>query len=352
MISRDELEKKINSFPRVSLAFLPTPLHELRRFSEALGGPRIFIKRDDCTGLAFGGNKTRMFEFLLAKTLKEGADTVIGGAGVQSNYCRQLTAACNVLDLETHLVLRRIRGERDNAVQGNLFLDLLAGAHVHIIDGDEKKQRETMYALARELEKRGKRPFVARMAAAEDLTLDTIAYTNCFCEVLEQCETLGIQASHLYVSSYDTTQAGLEVGNAVLSNPMKIRGIAPAIWDADAAEIIFHCANQAARALDIPCTVSPDEIYNTTAYVGEGYGIPTKASVDMVKLLARTEGIYLDPVYTSKAMAGIRDHIKNGQLKEEDIVIFLHTGGTPALFAYADAFDSDELRELVDFDAL
>lgn len=298
MISIEELEKKISTFPRVTLAFLPTPLHEVKRFSEALGGPRIFIKRDDLTGLAFGGNKTRMFEFLLARAKKEGADTVIGGAGVQSNYCRQLTAACNVLGFETHLILRRIRGEKDNTVQGNLLLDLLAGAHVHIIDADEKKQREAMYNLAQELKKSGKRPFLARMAAAEDLSLDTIAYVNCLCEVQEQCNTLGIKPSYLYVSSYDTTQAGLEVGNAALGKPMKIRGIAPAVWGTNPAELISQYANQGAQALNIPCSFTPDDIYNTTAYVGEGYGIPTPASLEIIKLMARTEGIYLDPVYT------------------------------------------------------
>jgi len=351
MISTEQLDKKIDSFPRVHLAFLPTPLHELKRFSAALGGPRIFIKRDDCTGLAFGGNKTRMFEFLLAKAQQEGADAVIGGAGVQSNYCRQLTAACNVLGMETHLVLRRVRGAKDNAIQGNLLLDLLAGAHVHIIDADADRQRERMYALAGELERSGKHPFVARMAAADDLSLDTIAYVECFREVWEQCAVLGIEASHLYVSSYDTTQAGLEVGNAALGAPLQVRGIAPATWDSDSAELICHYANQAARALDIPCTLNAEGIFNTTAYAGEGYGIPTPESLEMLSLMARTEGIYLDPVYTSKAMAGIRDHIKTGQLKAADTVVFLHTGGTPALFAYADTFDTEKLRANLDFNA-
>jgi len=147
-LTTQELRTMINSLPRVKLATLPTPLHELPRFSEALGGPRIFMKRDDLTGLAFGGNKTRMFEFLLAQAIQEGADTIIGGAGVQSNYSRQLAAACRVLGLDIYLVLRRIRGKKDDDVQGNLLLDLLAGAKVRIMDATAEEQAEAMYELA------------------------------------------------------------------------------------------------------------------------------------------------------------------------------------------------------------
>jgi D-cysteine desulfhydrase family pyridoxal phosphate-dependent enzyme len=350
MTAIEKLRKKINSLPRVKLADLPTSLHEVPRFSQALGGPRIFIKRDDLTGLAFGGNKTRMFEFLLAKAKEEGADTVIGGAGVQSNYCRQITAACNSLGFETHLILRRIRGEKDNTIQGNLLLDLLAGAHVHIINATEEEQRKAMYDLAEELKRKGKKPFVARMASERDLTPDVIAYVNCFCEIQEQCNELGIKPGRLYVSSYDSTQAGLEVGRVMLNNPMRIIGIAPAVWGTGATELITRYANQAARALDVPVEINLENIYNTTEYVGKGYGIPTPGCIEMIKLMARTEGIFLDPVYTSKAMSALFDHIKKGEVKSEDVVLFLHTGGTPALFAYADELDQEELKGHLVFD--
>jgi 1-aminocyclopropane-1-carboxylate deaminase/D-cysteine desulfhydrase-like pyridoxal-dependent ACC family enzyme len=350
MSSMNELREKIGRFPRVKLAHLPTPLHEVPRFSRALGGPRIFIKRDDLTGLAFGGNKTRMFEFLLAKAKKEGADTVIGGAGVQSNYCRQLTAACNALGLEVHIVLRRIRGASDNAVQGNLLLDLIAGAHVHVIDADDQRQRKAIYELAEELKNKGKKPFVTRMAAQEDLIPDVVAYVDCFCEMQEQCEALDIQPTYLYLASYDSTQAGLEVGRVALDNPMKIRGIAPGVWGTSPDVLIARYANQVAQAIDISCEFSADNVYNTTAYVGKGYGIPTPASMEMLKLMARTEGLFLDPVYTSKAMSAVSDHIKKGELRRDDIVLFLHTGGTPALFAYIQELDPDELKHYIAFD--
>jgi 1-aminocyclopropane-1-carboxylate deaminase/D-cysteine desulfhydrase-like pyridoxal-dependent ACC family enzyme len=352
MIGIGELRKKIEAFPREKLADLPTPLQEVPRFSQALGGPRIFIKRDDLTGLAFGGNKTRMFEFLLARARNEGADTVIGGAGVQSNYCRQLTAACNVMGLETHLVLRRIRGVKDNTVQGNLLLDLLAGAHVHIIDADAETQSQEIYALAEELKKKGKKPFVVRLAAQDDLTPDVVSYVNCFCEIQEQCDALGIRPTYLYVSSYDSTQAGLEVGREVLGNPLKIRGIAPAAWETDAAGLIARYANQVAGALKVPCEFTAEKVYNTTAYVGEGYGVPTPEAVEMIKLMARTEGIFLDPVYTCKAMAAVADHIKKSELTATDTVVFLHTGGTPALFAYVEELGTGELNEHLAFDDL
>jgi len=346
----DGLKEKIKKFPQVNLAVLPTPLHEVPRFSQALGGPRIFIKRDDLTGLAFGGNKTRMFEFLLARAIQEGADTVVGGAGVQSNYCRQLIAACNSLGLEVHVVLRRIRGEKDNQIQGNLFLDLLSGAKVHVITADEHGQRNAIYQLADKLRENGKKPFVARMASDQDLTPDVVAYVNCFCEMAEQWNQLDIQPSWIYVASYDSTQAGLELGKAILESDVNIAGIAPGVWENNAAQLVEKYANLAATALNVQCRIKAEDIYNTTDYVGEGYGIPTKESVEMIKLMARTEGIFLDPVYTSKAMAALNDHIKKGKLNKKDTVIFLHTGGTPALFAYTEELGMDEMRTFLSFD--
>jgi len=344
-VSIRELKERIARVPRVSLATLPTPLHEVPRFSEALGGPRIFIKRDDLTGLAFGGNKTRMFEFLLAKAKEAGADTIIGGAGVQSNYSRQLVAACNALGLKVHLVLRRIRGEKDNEIQGNLLLDLLAGASVHIIDATIEEQREAIYKLAEDIRKQGKHPFVVRLASDKDLSPDVIAYTNCFCEITEQCEKLGIQPTHIYVSSYDSTQAGLELGKAALGSGIQIVGIAPANWlHGGVAALVARYANQAANYLGLDCHVNAQDVYNTEEYVGQGYGILTPEAIDMIKLMARTEGIFLDPVYTSKAAVGLRDHVRQGRLSKDDVVIFLHTGGTPALFAYSEELEIDELR--------
>ena len=349
-VTIEELQEKIDSFPRVRLAVLPTPLHEVPRFSEAIGGPRIFIKRDDLTGLAFGGNKTRMFEFLLAKAKAEGADTVVGGAGVQSNYARQLAAACNSMGFEIHLVLRRIRGAKDNNIQGNLLLDLLAGASVHIINASAEEQRRAMYDLAEELKKKGKKPFVARMAADEDLSSDVIAYVNCFCEIVKQCKEMGIEPTHLYLASYDSTQAGLELSITALGSSIRVVGIAPGVWESEASELIARYANQAAEKLALNCRIKREDVFNTTDYVGERYGTPTQAGIEMIKLMARTEGVFLDPVYTSKAMSALYDHVKKGEVSSKDIVIFLHTGGTPALFAYQEELGTEEMRRHLVFD--
>lgn len=339
-----ELRKRYAQWPRIKLAHLPTPLEELKNISRHFGGPRLFIKRDDLTGLAFGGNKTRMFEFLLAKIKHEGFDAVIGGAAIQSNYARQLTAACNIAGLQPYLVLRKIPGYQDETVQGNLLLDLLAGARVSVVDDDQELQRAAMYRLAEKLTGQGIKTAVVRMAAGEDLTPDCTAYVDCFCEIADQCREQGIKPDYLYAASYDSTQAGLEVGRAALDMKLEIRGIAPAKWGGGAAETIVHYAEQTADALGVELPLSADTIYNTTDFVGEKYGAPTRESVEMVKLMARKEGIYLDPIYTGKALASVKQHIENGELSEKDTVIFLHTGGNPALFAYRDFLEPSELK--------
>lgn len=339
-----ELRKQYAQWPRIKLAHLPTPLEELKNLSRHFGGPRLFIKRDDLTGLAFGGNKTRMFEFLLAKIKREGFDAVVGGAAIQSNYARQLTAACNIAGLQPYLVLRKIPGYQDETVQGNLLLDLLAGARVSVVDDDQELQRAAMYRLAEKLNGQGIKTAVVRMAAGEDLTPDCTAYVDCFCEIADQCREQGITPDYLYVASYDSTQAGLEVGRAALDMKLEIRGIAPARWGGGAAETIVHYAEQTADALGVELSLSSDTIYNTTDFVGEKYGSPTGESVEMVKLMARKEGIYLDPIYTGKALGAVKRHIEQGELSEKDTVIFLHTGGNPALFAYRDFLELSELK--------
>jgi L-cysteate sulfo-lyase len=342
-----ELGERISGFPRVKLAELPTPLQELPRLSKAFDGPRIFMKRDDLTGLAFGGNKTRMFEFLLADALRMGADTIVGGAGVQSNYSRQLVAACNVLGLQVHLVLREMVEGEGRDIQGNLLLDLLAGATVHLIKATADQQRKAIYDLAEELQKKGRKTYVVRMANNQDLSFDVISYTNCFCEIVQQCKKLKIKPSHLYLSSYDSTQAGLELGKIALGSDLKIQGIAPEQRSERAVDLIAKYVNQTARRIGLSCSVRSEDIQNSGEYIGDGYGIPSSQGIEMIKIVARTEGIFLDPVYSGKAMACLFDHIKRGLLGKSHEVVFLHTGGTPALFAYKDNLVTEDLKRLI-----
>jgi L-cysteate sulfo-lyase len=230
-------------------------------------------------------------------------------------------------------------------VQGNLLLDLLAGATVHIIDADPDGQRAAIYRLAEDLEKRGKHPFVVRMAEDSDLTPDVAAYVECFCEIMEQSAALGITPTHIYTASYDSTQAGLELANEALGSGVNMVGISPADWGSDPASVITRYANQAAENLGLECRVDGKGVVNTSAYVGESYGIPTGEGLDMLKRTAELEGIFLDPVYTSKAMAALADHARTGFLTKDDTVVFLHTGGNAVLFAYTDELSRLNLKE-------
>ncbi len=337
-----KLRECIEKLPRVYLAHLPTPLEETPRLSEALKGPLIYFKRDDLTGLALGGNKTRMFEFILGHGLKMGADTVVAGAAVQSNYCRQMAAACNKLGLDVYLVLRKVRGDIDLQPQGNLLLDLLTGAHVQIIEANTPaEQIRIMEKVTEDLQAKGRHPYLARMANSEDTGLDAIAYANCILEIYEQLEGMDLEPDYLYVASADTTQAGLVLGAKYLRLDFPIVGINPLdkIWGEDAPPLIAKIANMAAKILGLDTQVKASEVISYSDYVGRGYGQITQEGIKAIKLVAEREGIFLDPVYTGKAMSGLVDHIRQGRIKAGEVVIFLHTGGSPALFAYSDEFN-------------
>jgi len=337
-----ELRERIGKLPRVHLAYLPTPLEEAPRLSEALKGPLVYFKRDDLTGLALGGNKTRIFEFFLGHVLKMGADAVVAGAAAQSNYCRQMAAACSKLGLKAYLVLRKVRGDIDLQPQGNLLVDLLAGANVEIIEVNTlAEQIRIMKEVVEDLRRKGRRPYLARMANSEDTGLDAIAYVNCILEICEQLENMDLEPNYLYVASADTTQAGLVLGAKYLGLDFPIVGINPLdkIWGEDAPPLIAKIANMAAKILGLDIQVKASEIISYSDYVGRGYGQITQEGIKAIKVVAEREGILLDPVYTGKSMSGLIDHIEQGKIKAGEKVIFLHTGGSPALFAYSDEFN-------------
>jgi len=337
------LEKALSRLPRFHLAQLPTPLQPAPRLSEALGGPTIYFKRDELTGMPLGGNKTRMLEFVLPRILNSGADCVIAGAAIQSNYCRQMAAACVAADLEPHLVLFPIRGSAEYIPQGNFLLDLLLGAHVHIVDIQGREAViERMYRLADRLKEHGHRPYVARMANEKDIGLDAAAYVNCALELHRQFEEQHLKPDYIYMASTDTTQGGLMLGFKALGGSYPVVGIRPidaSFFDKPIPEMVSDISGKAARELGLDLYVSPDEVTNLGDYVGEGYAIPSPACLEAIQLVASHEGIILDPVYSAKAMAGLIDHIRTGRLKKGQTVVFLHTGGYPAVFAYHDCFD-------------
>jgi len=340
--STAELKALIDRLPRANLAKLPTPLEEAPRLSKALGGPRIFFKRDDLTGLALGGNKTRMFEFTLGEALQKGVTTIVAGAGVQSNYCRQLAAACSKLGLGLHLILRRTPGEVNIELQGNLLLDLMFNAEVEIIEADVLEQKRVIEDVAKRLAKEGHQVYMGRKSDLADLGLEAVGYVNCALELCNQLEEQDLEINRLFVSSSTTTQAGLVLGAKYLNSDFQIVGVNPVDWIEDVPSEIARIANEAAMRLGVNLSVNPSEIVNLGEYVGEGYGKLTPEGVEAIKLVARTEGILLDPVYSGKAMAALIDRIHKKEFKSDERVLFLHTGGFPALFAYNKDFNLDE----------
>jgi 1-aminocyclopropane-1-carboxylate deaminase/D-cysteine desulfhydrase-like pyridoxal-dependent ACC family enzyme len=329
----DQLRQAAAKLPRVPLAHLPTPLEEVPRFAARLGGPRIFVKRDDCTGMVMGGNKTRHNEFLLGAARRQNADCLVWGAGVQSNNCRQTAAACNKLGLECHLYLSRATHNDD--VQGNLLLDHLLGAHVTIIDTPMGPALDDLLlARAEELRKAGRRPFVWDRVSGRPIA--AVSYALALGETLEQARALGVEPTHVYCAAAGATGAGLAIGKAILGWPGRVRLLCPIRWPWDTPKDLAEVANATATLLGLPHRVSAADIDVRDDYIGERYGAVTAGGREALDLLARTEGILLDPVYTAKAMAGLIDDARHGSLGARDQVVFMHTGGTPAVFAYRD----------------
>ena len=252
------LEEAIARLPRVSLGIRPTPLEAMPRLSGVLGGPPLYIKRDDLTGLAFGGNKTRMLEFSMADAVAKGAEVVVFGAAVQSNYCRQLAAACAKLGIELRLLLRPVRPIDRQVVQGNQFLQRLFGAKVTILeDRDRKRQAEALAAEAERLRAEGRKVYVPREPDTVDL--DAIAYTESALEIARQARELGIGPEHLYVAAVDTTQVGLVLGLSYLESPIRVRGFSPMEDLPDIRTKMAQMANQAARRLGLEIELSESD---------------------------------------------------------------------------------------------
>lgn len=333
------LTAAIDKLPRVQLASIrPTPLEPLPRLTAHLDSPALYIKRDDLTGLAFGGNKTRMFEFALADALAKGADTIVSGAAVQSNYCRQLAAACAKLDLELHLILRPVRAIDRIQSQGNNLLQHLLGAQITVLaEGDRRGQQNALQDKVEELSARGKQVYWPRRE--DTIDLDAIAYAEVGVELAHQCQEQGINPSSLYLSALDTTQAGVALGLAYIESRIQVRGFSPFPGADGRHADMAAMANQAAGRLGLDFAMGAADFDNDDSFVGAGYGIPTPAGLDALHTLARKEGILLDPVYTSKALAGLFAHVRAGRL--DGAAIFLHTGGNPALFAYAEEVLAD-----------
>ena len=337
-LNATQLRSCIARVPRISLAHLPTPLELLPRFSKAVSanGPRVWIKRDDCTGLLFGGNKARHNEFLIADALAKGADLVVWGAGVQSNNCRQTAAACAKVGLDIHLVLGRGKPATEpDIVQGNLLLDHIVGASVEIVEESIGPALDQKIAeVAERFRSQDRKVYLWDRPVV--LPLAALSYALCMAEIVEQSTVNGFVPAAVYVSSAGSTGAGVALGAKALGVSYPVKSIAPMIWPWDSQQELSATANRAAELAGLETRLTPDDILFFSGHLGPGYGQASEAGLEAMTLLARTEGILVEHVYTAKALAGLTDDIRAGQFHPDQDVVFIHTGGTPAIFAEAD----------------
>ncbi len=321
--------------PRIIFAHLPTPIEPLPRLSARLGGPTLLVKRDDLTGLAFGGNKTRKLEFLLAEAQSHGARTVITAGAVQSNHCRQTAAACARLGFDCILVLS---GEMPAQATGNLMLDYLFKAGLVWTTFEERDA--TLQRTFQDAWAAGKRPYLIPYGGSNATGASAFAYA--VKELIDQ----GCQPDWIvFASSSSGTQAGLVAGAKLFGFEGKLLGISVDETEADLTYKVAELAGNTADLLGEKLAFKPADIHVSAEYLGGGYGVMGEGETEAIGLFARQEGLLLDPVYTGRAAAGMIDLIHKRFFKRGETVLFWHTGGTPALFSekYArlgEGFDS------------
>lgn len=324
-------------FARIRLGHLPTPLEPMENLSRALGGPRLWIKRDDCTGLSSGGNKTRKLEFLMAEAVARQADIVITQGATQSNHARQTAAAAARLGIRCHVLLENRTGSTDPSYtdNGNVLLDRLHGASVERRAGGSDMQRE-MEDVAARLAADGQRPYI--IPGGGSTPLGALGYVQAALELVNQSAERGLRIDHLvHATGSAGTQAGLVAGLHGLNSPIRLLGIGVRAPREKQEAMVHDLACRTWDLLGHRGEVPRERVAANCDYVGDGYGVPTAGMVEAVNLVARTEGILLDPVYSGKGMAGLIDLIRKGHFEKDDNVVFLHTGGSISLFGYPGA---------------
>ena len=330
----------LSRFPRLHFAHLPTPLEPLPRLSQHLDGPDLWIKRDDCTGLSSGGNKTRKLEFLMADAVEQGADTIITQGATQSNHARQTCAAAARLGMQPHILLEDRTGYHDEAYahNGNVLLDQLHGATLSSRPADSDMNAE-METLAQQLRDDGRKPYVIPGGGSNEI--GALGYVNAAFELTHQANERSLHIDHLvHATGSAGTQAGLVVGMQASHSRIPVYGISVRAPKQKQEENVYGLAQ---RTLDYmgfsQDLVARESVVANSDYVGDGYGLPTDSMIEAVKLLAEYEGILLDPVYSGKGFAGLVDLVRKGHFKKGENVVFLHTGGSVSLFAYPTIFN-------------
>ena len=329
----------LSGFKRVDLCHQPTALEEMPRLTKALGGPNLWIKRDDCTGLATGGNKTRKLEFLMAAALDAGADMVVTQGAVQSNHVRQTAAAACKLGLDCYALLERRVPDKgaDYEQTGNVLFDHMFNTQIEFRGPGLDMNAEAL-AVTDRLRGEGRNPYFIPGGGSNEI--GALGYVSTAQELLQQCAALDLAPKLVVLATGSAgTHAGLVAGFHAMGCDIPILGISVRQPEAVQIESVYKLAvKTAAQLTDKP--LSRDKVIVDDGYVGAGYGIPTETMIAATNMVARSEGILLDPVYSGKGMAGLIGQIKTGQITCEGDVIFLHTGGAVSLFAYEDQFST------------
>jgi D-cysteine desulfhydrase family pyridoxal phosphate-dependent enzyme len=325
---------RIAALPRVPLSTFPTPFEELKKLSEALGGPRLLIKRDDLTSLALGGNKTRKLEFAMGAAQAAGADVIVTGGAIQSNHCRLTAAAAAKMGVDCTLVLF---GSKP-MLQGNLLLNRLFGADMRFVgDVSTNEVDRLIPEIAEELRLKGRRPFTMQVVGGPDSVFAVLGYVLAYLELAQQLDEAGVKISHLCVcTGSGATQAGLVLGAKLSGHATKILGISMRRSADELRGLVKENLNKASAYLGCSVDIPDEDVVVYDQFVGSGYGAMSSEVREAIELLARTSGILIDHVYAGKALSGVFGLIRNGILTPDDVVVFLHTGGIPSIFAYAD----------------
>jgi L-cysteate sulfo-lyase len=326
-------------FPRIRLAHLPTPIEKMENLSNHLGGPNLYIKRDDCTGLGTGGNKTRKLEFLMAEALAQGADTVITQGATQSNHARQTAAAAAKLGLDCRILLeQRVTGFGDEYEEsGNVLLDHLFGAEIADRLPGGTDMAAALAGLEEELRAKGRKPYAIPGGGSNPV--GALGYVACATELLQQSFELGLRLDHIVIATGSAgTQAGLVAGLHGANAGVPLTGISVRAPKARQEENVHRLTVATAELLGLAAPVPRSAVMAEDGYVGPGYGMPTPEMIEAVTLTARHEGILLDPVYTGKGMAGLIGLIRAGRFARNENVLFIHTGGAVGLFGYRACF--------------
>ena len=335
-IGRRPLIDRLAAFPRLGLADLPTPLEPMKRLTAHLGGSRLWVKRDDATGLGFGGNKLRKLDYVLHEALLNGADTIVSGGVVQSNSQRQVAAVAAKLGLACHLVVYHGRLEPptpEYKTSGNAFLNRLFGAQLHNVPwtGD---RNAAIRALVGDLEAKGHKPYFVPYGVSN--ALGAVAYATTIAEIEQQAARLSFApAAIVHCSGSAGTQAGLVAAASIAMPDTRIVGIDIDAEPARARADVVKLAREASDLLDIPFDEARVEV--VAGHAGPAYGVPHEATIEAIRLAGRLEALALDPVYSGKGLAGLIALIRQHRWRKNEDIVFLHTGGQPAIFAYHSA---------------